>query len=84
MKYTRIQRTNTEEFITIGEYIQETEPNTYVKLNISKTLIPFNTAVVSAWSKLKDVTEQIIAAADVSRKDKQYARIMQERPRRWN
>ena len=66
MKYTRIQRRTTENFITIGEFLQESQPNILQKLY--------------RGFRLKDVTELILAAADVSGRDKQYQYIMQERP----
>lgn len=68
MKYTQIQRRTTEEFITIEDYIQQSQPNIFKKLY--KELKPY----------IKDVTEAILAAADVYGADKQYERIMQERP----
>lgn len=67
MKYTRIQRRTTENFITIGEFLQESQPNILQKLY--------------RGFRLKDVTELILAAADVSGRDKQYQYLMQERPK---
>lgn len=32
MKYTQVQRENTGSFITIGEYIQETDPEAFKKI----------------------------------------------------
>jgi len=66
MKYTRIQRRDYGEFVTIGEYIKEQQPNILQKLY--------------RGFRLKDVTELVLAAADVSGRDKQYQYIMQERP----
>jgi len=66
VKYTRIQRRTTENFITIGEFLQESQPNILQKLY--------------RGFRLKDVTELILAAADVSGRDKQYQYLMQERP----
>ena len=67
MKYTRIQRRITENFITIGEFLQESQPNILQKLY--------------RGFRLKDVTELILAAADVSGVDKRYQYVMQERPK---
>lgn len=67
MKYTRIQRRTTENFITIGEFLQESQPNILQKLY--------------RGFRLKDVTELILAAADVSGVDKRYQYVMQERPK---
>ena len=67
MKYTRIQRRDYGEFVTIGEYIKEQQPNILQKLY--------------RGFRLKDVTELILAAADVSGRDKQYQYLMQERPK---
>jgi hypothetical protein len=66
VKYTRIQRRTTENFITIGEFLQESQPNILQKLY--------------RGFRLKDVTELILAAADVSGVDKRYQYVMQERP----
>lgn len=68
MKYIRIQRRSTEDIITIGEYIQERQPDIFQKLYWKFKLY------------IKDVTAQILVAADVSGVDKRYQRIMQERP----
>lgn len=81
MKYTRIQRTTAEEFITIGEYIQATEPRIHTRIELLKAILRTTEFVLKAWTNLRDVTEQVIAAVDVSGKDKQYAAIMQQRPR---
>lgn len=68
MKYTRIQRRDYGEFVTIGEYIKERQPNIFQKLYRKFKLY------------IKDVTDRILAAADVSGVDKRYQYIMQERP----
>ena len=71
MKYIQIQRSSYEGIITIGEYLKLRQLNTYIALHL----------MMREMSKRsKDVTEQIIAAADVSGASKHYARIMQERP----
>ena len=67
MKYTRFQRRTTENFITIGEFLQESQPNILQKLY--------------RGFRLKDVTELILTAADVRGANKQYQHLMQERPR---
>jgi len=67
VKYTRFQRRTTENFITIGEFLQESQPNILQKLY--------------RGFRLKDVTELILAAADVSGVDKRYQYVMQERPK---
>jgi len=69
MKYTRIQRRTTENFITIGEFLQESQPNILQKLYRGFRLY------------IKDVTELILTAADVRGADKRYQHLMQERPR---
>ena len=68
MKYTRIQRRDYGEFVTIGEYIKEQQPNIFQELYRKFKLY------------IKDVTDRILAAVDVSGRDKQYQYIMQERP----
>ena len=69
MKYTRIQREDTGSFITIGEYIQATAPKIFMRLCVMLTV------------RVRDITEAVIAAADVDSVDKYYKRIMQERPK---
>jgi len=68
MKYTQIQRRTTEEFITIGEIMLQSQPDIFQKLYRKFKLY------------IKDVTDRILAAADVSGVYKQYQQIMQERP----
>ena len=68
MKYTRIQRIVTENFITIGEYIKERQPNIFKKLHRKFKLY------------VKDVTELVLTAADIRGADRQYQYIMTERP----
>ncbi len=55
--------------ITIGEYIQLTAPEVFVKLR-----------AIAAMVKTRDVTELVLAAADVVGIGKYYHRIMTERP----
>ena len=69
MKYTRIQRRTTENFITIGEFLQESQPNIFQILYRKFKLY------------IKDVTELVLAATDISGRDKHYAKIMTERPK---
>ena len=69
MKYTRIQRRDYGEFVTIGEYIKERQPNIFQKLYRKFKLY------------VKDVTELILTAADVRGVDKRYQYLMQERPK---
>lgn len=69
MKYTRIQRRTTENFITIGEFLQESQPNILQKLYRGFRLY------------IKDVTELVLTAADVRGADKRYQHLMQERPK---
>lgn len=69
MKYTRIQRRTTENFITIGEFLQESQPNIFQILYRKFKLY------------IKDVTELVLTAADISGVDKRYQHLMQERPR---
>lgn len=69
MKYTQIQRRDYGEFVTIGEYIKERQPNIFQKLYWKFKLY------------VKDVTELVLTAADISGTDKQYQYLMQERPK---
>jgi len=58
-----------EALITVGEYIRQLQPDIF-QLLCQK----FNFCA-------KDITQKIIAAVNVVERDKQYARIMQERPK---
>jgi hypothetical protein len=69
MKYTWIQREDTGTFITVGEYIQATAPKIFMQLCAMLTV------------RVRDVTEIVIAAADVRDVDRYYQYIMQERPK---
>ena len=69
MKYTQIQRGNIESIITIGEYIQATAPEIFMRLH-----------TIFMAVRVRDITETVLAAADVDGMDKYYQRIMQERP----
>lgn len=68
MRYIWIQREDTGPFITIGEYIQATVPEIFMRLCAMLTV------------GVRDVTEIVLAAADVDGVDKYYQRIMEERP----
>lgn len=86
MKYTQIQRTNTEDFITIGEYIKETQPKVAAKILWMIHKDALKTVTKRTWNTIKDVvidiTELVTAAADVSGIDKLYKKLMEEKPRR--
>ncbi len=81
MKYIRIQRRNTDGFITIGEYIRETEPRIHTRIEVLKAILCVTEPVLKLWGNLRDVTELVLTAADISGKDKQYQYLMTERPR---
>ncbi len=84
MKPIRLQKNGDDGIITIGEYIKIMQPWTYINLKLlcGKLLLAEKVIDVTKQiaEKTRDITEQILAAADVSEIDKQYARIMQERP----
>jgi hypothetical protein len=80
MKYIRLQRSHYEGIIAIGEYIQETEPNIYLRLKLFEVSMYFKITAKIAAERIRDVTEQVLQAADISSKNKFYARLMQERP----
>lgn len=70
MRYARINRSKYEPIITIEEYIQTTAvPEVFVKL-----------LAFVGMEKVRDVTELVLAAADVAGIGKYYHRIMTERP----
>jgi hypothetical protein len=69
VKYTRIQRRDYGEFVTIGEYIKERQPNIFQELYYGFQLY------------VRDVTELILTAASISGRDKQYQYLIQERPK---
>lgn len=70
LRYAYIQRKQHEPIGTIGEYIQLTDPEAYAKL------VSF-----IGRSKMRDITELVIAAADISGASKYFQRVMTERPR---
>lgn len=70
LRYAYIQRNEYEPFVTIGEYIQLTAPEIFVKL-----------LAFVGMEKVRDVTELVLAAADVVGMDKYYYSIMTERPK---
>jgi len=69
LRYAYIQRKQHEPIGTIGEYIQLTAPEVFVKL-----------LAFVGMEKVRDVTELVLAAADVAGIGKYYHRIMTERP----
>ncbi len=69
MRYAYIQRKQYEPLCTIGEYIQLTDPEVYAKL------VSF-----IGRSKMQDITELIIEAADIFGASKYFQRVMTERP----
>jgi len=68
MRYIQMAR-KSQNIITIGEYIHQRQPKVFKVLYKRFKL------------HLKDVTELILVAADISGADKQYQYLMQERPR---
>ncbi|WP_422447830.1 hypothetical protein [Thermoanaerobacterium sp. DL9XJH110] len=79
MRYIQIQRKHTESFITIGEYIKITDPVIYDRLITFMAIEIIQK--IEAWKRLSDITNLVLAAADVYGVDKHYQYIMQERPR---
>ncbi|NLU09426.1 MAG: hypothetical protein GXW90_00500 [Tepidanaerobacter acetatoxydans] len=53
----------------------------YRTLSLLRVYLPVRTMLADTWDKLKDVTDRILAAADVSGVDKLYAAVMTERPK---
>ena len=68
MRYIQMAR-KSQNIITIGEYIQQRQPKVFKILHKRFKL------------HLRDVTELILVAADISGADKQYQYLMQERPK---
>ena len=68
MRYIQMAR-KSQSIMTIGEYIQQRQPKVFTILFKRFKL------------HLKDVTELILVAADISGADKQYQYLMQERPK---
>jgi len=68
MRYIQMAR-KSQNIITIGEYIHQRQPKVFKVLYKRFKL------------HLKDVTELILVAADISGADKQYQYLMQERPK---
>lgn len=69
MRHVRIQRRLSESFITIEEFLLQTQPHVFKKLYCDFKLY------------IIDVTELVTAAADISGADKHYRNVMQERPK---
>ncbi len=69
MRYIQIAR-KSQSIMTIGEYLKEEQPKIYIQL------------LKSIRTKRKiDVTERVLAAADVAGALKKYKYIMEERPK---
>jgi len=69
MRYIQMER-KSQSIITIEEYIREKQPGIYVQLlKFMKT------------ERKIDVTERVLAAADVTGIHKKYKYIMEERPK---
>lgn len=69
MRYLCIRR-NYEPIITIREYVAVMNPETYRRLK-----------AIMTKKVIKDITNEILAAADVTDRDKYYETVMKERPR---
>lgn len=69
MRYLCIRR-NYEPIITIGEYVAVMNPETYRRLK-----------AIMTKKVIKDITNEILAAADVTGRDKYYETVMKERPK---
>jgi len=84
MRYIQLERRG-QSIITIEEYLKEMQPSTYRMLMLLKLYLPLEKAARKSLEKIRDrvrdVTEKILTAAYISGKDKQYAAIMQERPK---
>lgn len=76
MKYIHIVRADYGQIITIGEYLQETQLYTYIKLKKY-----FLDNEVNKSPGLLDVTEFVASASDVYGLDKFYYDLMIERPK---
>jgi hypothetical protein len=68
MRYIQMAR-KSQNIITIGEYIHQRQPKVFKILYKRFKL------------HLRDITELILVAADISGADKQYQYLMQERPK---
>jgi hypothetical protein len=68
MRYIQMAR-KSQNIITIGEYIHQRQPKVF-KILFKRFKL-----------HLRDVTELILVAADISGADKQYQYLMQERPK---
>lgn len=69
MRYVYIER-NYEGIITVGEYVAATNLETYRRLK-----------AITTKKAIKDITNEILAAADVTGRDKYYETVMKERPK---
>jgi len=69
MRYIQMAR-KSQSIMTIGEYLKEEQPKIYIQL------LKF----IKTKRKI-DVTERVLAAADVTGIHKKYKYIMEERPK---
>ena len=69
MRYIQMER-KSQSIITIEEYIKEEQPKIYIQL------LKFRETKIKI-----DVTERVLAAADVTGAVKKYKYIMEERPK---
>lgn len=69
MRYVYIER-NYEGIITVGEYIEATNPKTYKKLK-----------TIRVKKTIMDITNEVLTAGDVTGRDRYYETIMKERPK---
>ena len=81
MRYLRIIRSKNTEIITIGEYVAYKQPEVYKNLKKYREYVKQKRSSEFAKERVRDITEQILKAADVKNKDKQYIAIMTERPK---
>jgi len=77
VKYTRIQRDNTKSFITVGEYVFETDPETFALLRT--TYLGISGFVQEGQKLIKAFTAFCQKIQDIS--DEFIEKLMQEPPR---
>lgn len=69
------------EIITVGEYIAYKQPEIYKNLKKYRDYVKQQRSSKFAKERIRDITEQILKAAEVRGKDKSYVAIMTERPK---
>lgn len=78
MRYLRIIQKSEQKFVTIGDYINENQPEIYEKLLHWNRTCRDKRAEEFAKARVKDITEQVLQA---SKAEGYWARLQNEPPK---